>query len=114
MHLRSNVAGLWVLGLTGLMGLGGVAGLGQAPIQRPGQASPLTVDRDPSPSPDADPVPGAATTTGPQTGVGQIAKGENGRYTLKQDAYEVVLNASVIDGSGQTIQTLDQDAFPCV
>ena len=108
MHLRSSVAGLCVLGL---MGLGGVVGWGQAPIQRPAQAPPLTVDRDPAPSPDPDPAPGAATTA-PQTGGSrQVEKGENGRYTLKQDAYEVVLNASVIDGSGQTIQTLDQDAF---
>ena len=116
MHLRSSVAGRGFLRATGLglislfLGLGGVAGWGQtAPIQRPAQAPPLTVDRDPAPSPDPDPVAGAAAPQGPT--VGQVGKGENGRYTLKQDAYEVVLNASVIDGSGQNIQTLDQDAF---
>lgn len=82
------------------------------PAQTPSQVpttAPLNVDRDPVPSPDPDPAPGvtaAAPTQGPQ-----VEKGQGGRYTLKQDAFEVVLNASVIDGSGQTIQTLQQDAF---
>ncbi len=93
-----------------VVGLGAAGAWAQAPVQRPTQAPPLTVDRDPAPSPDPDPVPGATTAPqGPTTG--QVAKGDNGRYTLKQDAYEVVLNASVIDGSGQTVQNLDQDAF---
>ncbi len=91
-------------------GLGAAAAWGQAPVQRPTPGPPLTVDRDPAPSPDPDPVPGAATAPQGPT-IGQVAKGDNGRYTLKQDAYEVVLNASVIDGSGQTVQNLDQDAF---
>ncbi len=114
MHLRRNemgpgMRGAFVLCLVLLGGavVCGVAGA-QAPVERAPQ--PLTVDRDPAPSPDADPAPGAlATPQGPT--VGQVGKGDNGRYTLKQDAYEVVLNASVLDGSGQTIQTLGQDAF---
>ncbi len=71
---------------------------------------PLTVDRDPMPSPDADPVVGVVPADGGKT-TGDVTKAGNGRYTLTQDAYEVRLNASVIDGSGRNIQTLNQDAF---
>jgi Ca-activated chloride channel homolog len=70
----------------------------------------LTVDRDPVASPDVDPP--AQTQTGAPQGVslGKIER-EGGRYTLRQDAYEVRLNASVLDGSGRSIQTLDKSAF---
>ena len=71
---------------------------------------PLNVDRDPMPSPDADPVVGVTPADGGKT-IGDVTKAGNGRYTLTQDAYEVRLNASVIDGSGKNIQTLDQNAF---
>jgi VWFA-related protein len=73
---------------------------------------PLDVDRDPVPSPDPD-APAAPATTGPnQTGpaLGPISR-SNGRYTLREDAYEVRLNASVFDQSGRSIQTLGKDAF---
>jgi len=36
---------------------------------------------------------------------------ENGKYTLRQDAYEVRLNATVLDGSGRSVQTLDRNDF---
>ena len=36
---------------------------------------------------------------------------EKGKYTLRTDAYEVRLNATVLDGTGKAIQTLDKDAF---
>ncbi|MDQ2924288.1 MAG: VWA domain-containing protein [Acidobacteriota bacterium] len=70
--------------------------------------APLTVDADPAPSPDPDVAPSAsaAATAGPK----DVVK-ENGRYTLRENAYEVRLNASVIDGSGRTIDTLPQEAF---
>jgi len=38
-------------------------------------------------------------------------RGAGGKYTLRADAYEVRLNASVFDGGGRSIQTLDRDAF---
>jgi VWFA-related protein len=34
-----------------------------------------------------------------------------GAYTLRRDAYEVRLNASVLDGNGRSVLTLPQDAF---
>jgi len=75
---------------------------------------PLNVDRDPAPSPDPDNGPAIAPSAagGDQTpGKSGVIKGSNGRYTLTQDAYEIRLNASVIDGSGRTVQTLAQTAF---
>ena len=70
----------------------------------------LTVDRDPAPSPDPDPVNGEAGTVGVPA-VGDVGKGANGRYTLSADAFEIRLDASVVDGSGRTIQTLPESAF---
>src|SRR3954468_4058426 len=68
--------------------------------QQPLPAAPnLSVDRDPAPSPDPDPAPVPAGS--PQAApIGSISKGTGGKYTLRQDAYEVRLNASVFDQSG--------------
>ena len=79
--------------------------------QQPAAKQPsLTVDRDPVPSPDADP-PAQAQTGAPQgVGLAKIER-EGGKYTLRQDAYEVRLNATVLDGSGRSVQTLTKDAF---
>ncbi len=41
---------------------------------------------------------------------GEITK-EHGQYTLRENAYEVRLNASVIDGNGQPVEDLPKDAF---
>lgn len=70
----------------------------------------LDVDRDPVPSPDLDPppVPLGNQQSGP---LGQIGRGTGGRYTLRENAYEVRLNASVFDQAGHSVQTLDKDAF---
>ena len=92
--------------------VGLVAGLCSSEVRAQGAPTPpsLTVDRDPVPSPDADePVPGAATGA-PATAPGDVGKA-NGHYTLSTDVYEVRLDASVIDGSGRTIQTLPESAF---
>ncbi len=70
----------------------------------------LTVDRDPVPSPDVDPPPQSQTGTPQGIGLGKIER-EGGKYTLRQDAYEVRLNATVLDASGRSIQTLDKSAF---
>ena len=89
----------------------------QSAAKTPGQSSthrtplPLDVDRDPVPSPDPD-TPASASQTAPSApGVGPITKDRTGRYTIERDAYEVRLNASVLDGSGRLVQNLDQNAF---
>jgi VWFA-related protein len=51
----------------------------------------------------------AAPTVVPQES-GVITK-EQGRFVLRADAFEVRLNASVIDSSGRTVDSLPQDAF---
>jgi VWFA-related protein len=71
----------------------------------------LTIDRDPVPSPDPDPAPGTAQQTAPDTFDGALTKGPGGKYTLRQDAYEVRLNATVLDSSGRSVLDLNQDAF---
>ena len=71
----------------------------------------LTVDVDPAPSPDAD-APPPTQQAAPTGANGQaVTKDATGRYTLTQDAYEVRLNASVVDGGGKAVQTLQQGAF---
>jgi len=112
MHLRSSVLAVSFAGLTCCF-LGSAAGQnpGQTVGQPPASAvPPLTVNRDPVPSPDPD-VALPAPTGGPQGPAGAVQRGANGRYTLKSDAYEVRLDASVFDGRGQSVQTLQKDAF---
>ena len=85
------------------------------PAMQPSQRSavaaqpPLVIDHDPVPSPDPDP-PAEAVTTPPTTPLGTVTR-DNGRYTLRENAYEVALNASVFDQTGRSVQTLDKDAF---
>ncbi len=76
---------------------------------------PLDAERDPVRSPDAADnaavKPGAlndAATTAKQTG--DIGKQE-GRYTLRRDVQEVVLNATVLDDSGRLVNYLTRDDF---
>ena len=78
----------------------------QPPVKQPS----LTVDRDPVPSPDVDAPGKPQTGTTQGVGLAKIER-EGGKYTLRQDAYEVRLNATVLDGSGKSVQTLGQDAF---
>lgn len=83
-----------------------------APAAAPANQVPsLTQDADPvsAADPGASAAPNTAGNTGPAP-VGEVVK-ENGRYTLRADAFEVRLNASVIDNAGRTVETLPQDAF---
>ena len=69
----------------------------------------LTVDIDPVPSPDPDVAPstnGAPAAAGPR----DVIK-DNGKFTLRENAYEVRLNASVIDSTGRAVDSLPKDAF---
>lgn len=76
---------------------------------------PPAVDIDPVPSPD--PATPLAKTPGSSAPLpdGQNSSGvvtqEGGRYTLRTEAYEVRLNASVVDGSGREVDDLGKDAF---
>jgi Ca-activated chloride channel family protein len=78
---------------------------------QPGAQRSLDVDRDPVASPDPDPPAQPLDTTQPPVPLGTISRGAGGKFTLREDAYEVRLNASVFDPSGHSVQTLDKDAF---
>lgn len=117
MHLRSRgfrrrTAVLWI-GMVGCCGLFAVAETQSPANPQQNRTQPsLTVDRDPVPSPDPEAPAQPAGTSAP-TGLTQqqIGRGQGGKYTLRTDAYEVRLNATVLDGSGRSIQTLDKDSF---
>lgn len=93
------------------MGTSAVRGVAQQAPGLPITQPSLTVDRDPLPSPDVEAPPAKATEAPQGIGATTIGKGAGGKYTLRTDAYEVRLNASVLDGSGQSVQTLQKDAF---
>jgi VWFA-related protein len=71
----------------------------------------LTVDRDPVPSPDPQTAPIVrAPAQSPSAAQGTAQKGPGGKFTLREDAYEVRLNATVLDGS-RSVLDLPEDAF---
>ncbi|WP_263351601.1 VWA domain-containing protein [Acidicapsa acidisoli] len=70
----------------------------QSTAQHP---APLTVDRDPVRSPDAD-------VTKPTTG--EVSK-EGGSFVVRADVEEVSLNVTVLDGHGQIVQDLKRNDF---
>ena len=78
------------------------------PAQTTRPTPPLTVDSDPVSSPDAG-TPAKSPIQAPG-GAGVITR-QDGHYTLRANAYEVRLNASVVDSSGRTVDSLPQDAF---
>src|ERR1700678_498570 len=114
--------GLSVALVTALSMWGAVAGAGIGWAQQPAAPQPpakqapvvrepsLSVDRDPVPSPDPEQPAKPQTGEPGGVGLGKIER-EGGKYTLRADAYEVRLNATVLDGSGRSVQTLTQDAF---
>ncbi|HWZ50112.1 MAG TPA: VWA domain-containing protein [Granulicella sp.] len=91
----------------------------QAPSQSPGShatpsvpaAPPLSVDRDPVVSPDPQAAPTAPSPQqAPPPSEGTATKGPGGKFTLREDAYEVRLNATVLEG-GRSVLDLPEDAF---
>ena len=82
-----------------------------APAQATQQRQmPPAVDSDPVPSPDPDIKTAAPPPKGEQK-PGEIMKERGGQYTMRANAYEVKLNASVIDSNGAPVENLPQDAF---
>ncbi len=113
MHRRSNCT-TWICG-SALLALSGFsvgplrvlpAALAQSQTAAPVNPD-LSKDADPVPSPDGTlPIVQVPATVPDNT----VSK-ENGRFVLRADAYEVRLNASVIDGSGRSVDTLGQSSF---
>ncbi len=134
MHRRSS--GFWNSFATAIVvcaamsfGVLGQASLAaaQSPVV-PSAASPQVppaIDSDPVPSPDAgqalpklQPTPSGQTASEQRgqgspaaTGAPGSVSQEGGRYTLRAEANEVRLDASVYDGSGRGVEDLPKDAF---
>ena len=71
-----------------------------------------TLDRGPRSGALTGSRPAARAAREPAGGaLGTIARGTGGKFTLRENAYEVRLNASVFDLTGRSVQTLDKDAF---
>ncbi len=98
MRLCNNAAFAVILSFSTL-----TLGAQQAPKPAPAtQTAPLTVDTDPVRSPDAEQAP---------TVTGEALKKEGGEgYVLHTNVEEVVLNATVLNGT-QLVQTLTKDNF---
>ena len=116
MHHRSNTGWIWArAALFGFALWAPQAVLGQNSTPQPAQTPaanpqvPPAVDTDPVPSPEPA-LPSGGARPEQKSQPGEITR-ENGRYTLRENAYEVRLNASVIDSSGREIDDLPQDAF---
>jgi VWFA-related protein len=91
---------------------------GQSAVMQKRPPSPLTQDSDPVPNPDGqNAVPGQSQKTvlgqgqtAPEGQGDEITK-ENGRFTLRTNAFEVRLNASVFDSSDKEVDSLPESAF---
>ncbi len=65
------------------------------------QQAPLGVDADPVRSPD-DEAPARRS---------DVARSDNGKFTLRRDVEEVILNATVVDSHGRRIESLQKENF---
>ncbi len=87
---------------------------GQSSVMQKRPPSPLTQDSDPVASPDPQgTVPGQSKmpVLGQSEGQGDEITKENGRFTLRANAFEVRLNASVFDSSDHEVDSLPESAF---
>ena len=100
---------------------------GQPAAQRPNGANPawnptmpeaqppLNIDRDPIPSPDIYTPPPPAAASAPALPPGapgtQVQKGKNGIYVYRTNVDEVLLDCTVIDEKGQTVNDLTKGNF---
>ena len=86
------------------------AAIARAQQSAPAQATPPQPAQ-PTVAP-AQSSPDAAPESGQQgTPISPVERSAGGQFTLRANAYEVRLNATVVDSSGRSIQTLDKDAF---
>jgi Ca-activated chloride channel family protein len=84
--------------------------------QPPATAPPVTTQpaagsTQSTPAPEATPPATPDTPPQPEGSLGNVERGTGGAFTLHESAYEVRLNATVLDSSNRTIQTLDKDSF---
>jgi Ca-activated chloride channel homolog len=78
---------------------------------KPEVQPPLDVDSDPILSIDPEAPPPPVNASNDSANPRQAQKGQNGMYVLHTDVDEVVLNCTVIDEKGHTVQDLAQGDF---
>jgi Ca-activated chloride channel family protein len=85
---------------------------GQSAVMQKRPPNPLTQDSDPVPSPDPqNAIPGQTPVLGQAQAQGDEITKENGRFTLRANAFEVRLDASVFDSSDHEVDSLPESAF---
>src|SRR5208283_4546841 len=97
---------------TALLSLALCAAIARA--QQPATAQPAAVAAQSSPKVASSAASGQtpqSTDSTQGTPVNPIERGSGGTFTLRENAYEVRLNATVLDSSGRSVQTLGKDAF---
>jgi Ca-activated chloride channel homolog len=72
---------------------------------------PLNVDRDPVPSPDVTQSANSSSELAPGASGTPVKKSQNGIYTYRTNVDEVLLDCTVIDEKGQTVNDLTQRDF---
>ena len=85
--------------------------LGMHDPTKPEPQSPLDVDRDPIPSIDPATPPPPSVASQPNTNPMQAQQGKNGVYVLHTNVDEVLLNCTVLDDKGHTVDGLTQKDF---
>ena len=108
--MTAPVVAVWAVLLASSVGVSAQQAAPAAAQPAQQKQMPPATDSDPVPSPDPDTKTAAPVDKGPVK-PGEITKEHGGAYTMRANAYEVHLNASVIDSSGQPVQNLTQDAF---
>jgi len=116
MRRRSNRK-IWLAGFVFCAGLLYCLHLAAAQTPAPSQSQlptrpELTRDSDPVPSPDGQaPAATVPPVTPDQNAAPNTISKEDGKFVLHAEAYEVRLNASVIDSSGHNVDSLGQPSF---
>ncbi len=119
MRLPSNKPGFLLAALLLLVPAAGLRAQTAPPAQETQQAPEtqpsLDMERDPVVSPDAADnaavKPGSGAENAPAAAQGGDIGREDGKYTLRRDVQEVVLNATVLNDQGQLVNNLTKDDF---
>lgn len=81
------------------------------PSTAPEQQKSLSVDRDPVSSPDPDTAP---AVSGDNSKSSDVSRNAAGKFTLRRDVDEVMLNATVLDENNRLVTTLAKGDFSVV
>lgn len=113
MHLRRTLSQAAATALVTLTATTALPGCLQANAQTPSQPQSQTQSQPQSKPQPAQSSPQQAPDVAPPgvNNQGTASKGPGGTFTLREDAYEVRLNATVLDSSGRSVLDLTKDAF---